>query len=189
MASSDTRQKIRSWFKRENREENINHGRELIDTELKKFGFVPFEIPSDFKGVPDDVLEGLEKQLSETQKSVDYIEEEKQNMAQAHADMLRALLASFAIAAQIVDVQNELESTSLVYRLTGWIPTDAAHAMMKDLDKLSTCDMNATINNGLSEDSKEALKGKRGEDIVNADVASQGYEATKAETDRNIEIQ
>ena len=108
-----------------------------LDTELKKFGFVPFEIPSDFKGVPDDVLEGLEKQLSETQKSVDYIEEEKQNMAQAHADMLRALLASFAIAAQIVDVQNELESTSLVYRLTGWIPTDAAHAMMKDLDKLS----------------------------------------------------
>ena len=44
------------------------------------------------------------------------------------------------------------------------------------------------INNGLSADSKEALKGKRGEDIVNADVASQGYEATKAETDRDIEI-
>lgn len=29
---------------------------------------------------------------------------------------------------------------------------------------------------------------KRGEDIVNADVASQGYEATEKETDRNIEI-
>lgn len=48
--------------------------------------------------------------------------------------------------------------------------------------------MNAVVNNGLSADSKEALKGKRGEDIVNADVASQGYEATKKETDRNIEI-
>ena len=58
----------------------------------------------------------------------------------------------------------------------------------EDLDKLSTCDVNAVINNGLSDDSKEALKGKRGEDIVNADVASQGYEATKAETDRKIEI-
>lgn len=32
------------------------------------------------------------------------------------------------------------------------------------------------------------IKGKRGEDIVNADVASQGYEATKAETGRDIEI-
>ena len=32
------------------------------------------------------------------------------------------------------------------------------------------------------------VSGKRGEDIVNADVAGQGYEATKAETDREIEI-
>ena len=56
------------------------------------------------------------------------------------------------------------------------------------LDKCSTCDVNAVINNGLSDDSKEALKGKRGEDIVNADVAGQGYEATVAETDRKIEI-
>ena len=48
--------------------------------------------------------------------------------------------------------------------------------------------MCATINSGLAADSKGALKGKRGEDIVNADVASQGYEATKAETDRDIEI-
>ena len=59
----------------------------------------------------------------------------------------------------------------------------------EELDKLSTCDMNAVINNGLSADSKEALKGKRGEDIVNADVESQGYEGTVAETNRNIEIQ
>ena len=58
----------------------------------------------------------------------------------------------------------------------------------EDLDKLSTCDVNAIINNGLSDDSKEALKGKRGEDIVNADVESQGYEGTVAETDRKIEI-
>ena len=58
----------------------------------------------------------------------------------------------------------------------------------EDLDKLSTCDVNATINNGLSDNSKEALKGKRGEDIVNADVESQGYEGTIAETDREIDI-
>ena len=48
--------------------------------------------------------------------------------------------------------------------------------------------MEAVINNGLSEDSKQALKDKRGEDIVNADVAAQGYEETKAETDRDITI-
>ncbi len=108
-----------------------------LDTELKKYGFVPFEIPADFKGVPDDVLEGLEAKLCECKKAVEYIEEEKRNMAKTHEDLLRSLLASFAISAQIVDVQNNLESTSLVYRITGWIPSENCHSMMKDMDKLT----------------------------------------------------
>ena len=48
----------------------------------------------------------------------------------------------------------------------------------EELDRLSTCDFDAVINNGLSEDSMAALKDKRGEDIVNADVLAQGYETT-----------
>ena len=44
VASSDTRQKIRSWFKRENRDENIAHGREEIDSELKRLGYTPKEL-------------------------------------------------------------------------------------------------------------------------------------------------
>ena len=43
----------------------------------------------------------------------------------------------------------------------------------EDLDKLSTCDMNAVVNNGLSEASKEQLKNKTGEEIVDADIAQQ----------------
>ena len=37
------------------------------------------------------------------------------------------------------------------------------------MDKCSTCDMNCVINNGLSEASKEILKYKTGEEIVDAD--------------------
>ncbi len=44
VASSDTRQKIRAWFKRENREENIQHGQELINEELKKLGYIPKDL-------------------------------------------------------------------------------------------------------------------------------------------------
>lgn len=44
VASNDTRAKIRSWFKRENREENIEHGREELEFELKKLGYTPKEI-------------------------------------------------------------------------------------------------------------------------------------------------
>lgn len=43
----------------------------------------------------------------------------------------------------------------------------------EELDKLSTCDMNAVINNGLSEKSMKELKNKTGEEIVDADIARQ----------------
>ncbi len=44
VASSDTRTKIRSWFKKENREENIQHARQMIDEELKKLGYLPKDL-------------------------------------------------------------------------------------------------------------------------------------------------
>ncbi len=47
VASSDTRTKIRSWFKRENREENIEIARQKIDTELKKLGYTPKDLLKD----------------------------------------------------------------------------------------------------------------------------------------------
>lgn len=43
----------------------------------------------------------------------------------------------------------------------------------EDLDKLSTCDMNAVVDDGLSDISREQLKNKTGEEIVDADIASQ----------------
>ena len=43
----------------------------------------------------------------------------------------------------------------------------------EQLDKCSTCDFNAVINDGLSEASKAQLKDKTGEEIVDADIANQ----------------
>lgn len=43
----------------------------------------------------------------------------------------------------------------------------------EELDKCSTCDMNCVIHDGLSEASKEQLKEKTGEEIVDADIAKQ----------------
>lgn len=43
----------------------------------------------------------------------------------------------------------------------------------EDLDKLSTCDLNTVINDGLSDLSREQLKNKSGEEIVNEDIAMQ----------------
>ena len=41
------------------------------------------------------------------------------------------------------------------------------------LDQCSTCDVSASINNGLSIESMEQLKNKTGEEIVAADIAQQ----------------
>ncbi len=43
----------------------------------------------------------------------------------------------------------------------------------EELDKCSTCDMCAVVNDGLSDASKEQLKDKTGEEIVDADIAAQ----------------
>ena len=43
----------------------------------------------------------------------------------------------------------------------------------EELDKCSTCDFNAVINDGLSDISREQLKNKTGEEIVDADIAEQ----------------
>ena len=43
----------------------------------------------------------------------------------------------------------------------------------QELDSLSTCDMNAVINDGLSAKSREQLKNKTGEEIVNEDIRRQ----------------
>ncbi len=43
----------------------------------------------------------------------------------------------------------------------------------EELDALSTCDLNAVVNDGLSQRSKEQLKTKTGEEIVNEDLESQ----------------
>lgn len=45
----------------------------------------------------------------------------------------------------------------------------------EQLDALSTCDMCAKVNDGLSQASKEQLKNMTGEEIVNTDIKKQGY--------------
>ena len=44
VASSETRSKIRAWFKKEKREENIERGREMLVQEAKHLGYNPKEV-------------------------------------------------------------------------------------------------------------------------------------------------
>ena len=112
-------------------------GRFALDSELRRYGFTPLEIPKDFKGIPDDVLEGMKKQTEEEKHKLDLLVEERKNYAQTHKDELLHLLRCFSIGAQVQTVQSKLESTQLVYRITGWVPAPLAPSIMKDLDNLT----------------------------------------------------
>ena len=58
VASSDTRTKIRSWFKRENREENIQRGRQLLTDELKRLNYSPKDL------LKEDRLKKIAEQMN-----------------------------------------------------------------------------------------------------------------------------
>lgn len=112
-------------------------GRFALDTELKKFGFVNMDIPENFNGIPDEVLEGMRQERISAEREVAKINEEKKNYADTHSEEIRRLLGVFSISRQVKDIQNSLESTSMVYRLTGWIPSSDSRNFMKELDDLT----------------------------------------------------
>ncbi|MGI5174115.1 ATPase [Treponema sp. OMZ 840] len=112
-------------------------GRFALDSELRRYGFVPLEIPKDFKGIPDDVLEGMKEQTQEERKKLEEVIQERRNYAHTHKAELLRLLRCFSIGAQVQEVQSKLESTQLVYRITGWVPAPMSSSIMKDLDNLT----------------------------------------------------
>ncbi len=112
-------------------------GRFALDAELKSHNFVELEVPADFKGVPESALKGLEEKKAQAQAALDDLNTEKANFAETHKAQLEHLLGCFTIAVQIEDVTRKLESTELVYRITGWIPSAETENYMKGLDQLT----------------------------------------------------
>ncbi|HBB12883.1 MAG: ATPase [Treponema sp.] len=109
----------------------------MVDTELKNAGFVEIQIPKDFKGIPDDMLESLQEQQAQAEKVLEEVQVERKNFSETHKDALLRCLQLYSFASQIRETQNRLESTEYVYRITGWIPAYLSHNVMKSLDELT----------------------------------------------------
>lgn len=109
----------------------------MLDTELKNYGFVNMEIPEDFNGIPEDLLKNIENEKNESEKALEKLNEEKANFAETHKEEILRLLGSFSMGMQVKKIENSLESTSLVYRMTGWLPASESRSFMKDLDDLT----------------------------------------------------
>lgn len=109
-------------------------GRFALDTELKRYGFIPLDIPTDFKGIPDDVIEGLKAQVAESNDEAVRVIEDRTRFASIHRAEIIRLLLTFSLAAGVQAVRESLESTQLVYRILGWIAADDSTTLMQDLD-------------------------------------------------------
>lgn len=108
-----------------------------VDLVLQKLGFVSLEIPENFQGVPEDVLEGLLSQKNKAQKQYEELEHTRANFAETHKAAIHKLIKLFAIGVQISDIERNLESTELVYRITGWVPLTENEVYMKELDNIT----------------------------------------------------
>lgn len=112
-------------------------GRFALDAELNRHGFVPLEIPENFKGIPDDVLSELKEKTAEEEKKVKILQQQRMSYAKTHSHEILHLLRCFSIGAQVKVLQDKLESTQLVYRITGWVPEPVCASIMKDLDNIT----------------------------------------------------
>ncbi|MBQ9538535.1 MAG: ATPase [Treponema sp.] len=109
----------------------------FVDGELEKVGFVKVEVPKDFMGVPEDALQKLKEEKEGKEKELEALEDERKNLATTHKEQLFRLLQSYSLGAQLTAVQNRLESTQFVYRITGWIPAYLVRDLMKEIDSIT----------------------------------------------------
>lgn len=108
-----------------------------LDGELKAAGFVELQVPKDFKGIPDDVLLTLKINKEKAARELEEIQAERRNFAETHKAEIYRLLQSYSVGMQIYAVENSLESTEFVYRITGWIPAYRTRQIIRDLDELT----------------------------------------------------
>lgn len=112
-------------------------GRFAVETELKAHNFVVMQVPEDFKGVPQSVLDGLKQQKIESEQKIALLTQRRKNFTETHKEIIKRLLASFSIGQQIENIVKNLDSTDMVYRITGWIPSFETESYMKELDNLT----------------------------------------------------
>jgi V/A-type H+-transporting ATPase subunit I len=112
-------------------------GRFALDSELKKQSFVPITVPEGYKGVPGELLSGLQARLGGMERDLASLEAEKQAAKAEYGPSIRSLQGSFLMAAITEDLKSKLSSTKSVYILSGWIPADSMNALVEDLETLT----------------------------------------------------
>jgi V/A-type H+-transporting ATPase subunit I len=109
-------------------------GRFALDSELKKQSFIPIAIPEGYKGVPAELLSGLETRLKGAEQELEKIAGDKTLLRDEYGPELRALTASYLMAAIVEQLKGKLAATKSVYVLSGWVPADFVGDLVSELE-------------------------------------------------------
>lgn len=110
----------------------------MIDTETKKSGFVPVSLSKEFKGISKELIDKLKNELSEASKKVNEIKKEIESYAVTHKERIIELIKELSIGVQVETIKSSLESTSMVYHITGWVPEEESSFLIRKLDSLTS---------------------------------------------------
>jgi V/A-type H+-transporting ATPase subunit I len=112
-------------------------GRFALDSELKKASFTPIAIPEGFKGVPEELLSGLETRLKNIGEELEKIAEEKEKAKGEFGPSLRELTGSYLMASIVENLKEKIRATKTLYQLSGWVPQDGVIDLVNDLGKIT----------------------------------------------------
>jgi V/A-type H+-transporting ATPase subunit I len=112
-------------------------GRFALDSELKKADFVPIGIPGDYKGIPAELLAGLEARLGGVEKGLEENEKRKAGLREEYGDAIRTLTGAYLLAEIVERLKARLRATKSAYFLSGWVPSGMVNAMAEDLERLT----------------------------------------------------
>jgi V/A-type H+-transporting ATPase subunit I len=112
-------------------------GRFALDSELKKMDFAPISIPEGFKGIPSELLSGLEDKLKGADRELEDINSRREKLREEYGASLRSLTASYLMAGIAEQLKARVASTKNVYLLSGWVPADSVQLLVDELEKLT----------------------------------------------------
>ncbi|QQO11226.1 V-type ATP synthase subunit I [Breznakiella homolactica] len=112
-------------------------GRFALDSELKKQSFVPITVPEGYKGVPAELLSGLESRLETVERDLKKIQTDKAALKQEYGQAIGGLAASYIMASTVEQLKGHFRSTNSAYVLAGWVPADSVDTLVADLENLT----------------------------------------------------
>ena len=112
-------------------------GRFALDSELKNFSFKEITIPEDFQGVPEELLNGIQKQIDLLNVELDDIFDEKEKLKDKMKIGLKRLASKLLISMAIEKIKSQCTSTSSVYFITGWMPSDLISNITEEISDLT----------------------------------------------------